>query len=171
MTNLGSPLTGTCGLPWDNGASVATMNWLALGSSSGGPTCNNNNTCEAGESCNCADCTNGGTDDKDKCGLSNGAQMVCTKDSKNTTTTSTCQAYSDTTIRYIPNTDPRTQGWLNINGIGTAQTDNGKSVWQVNDGGNDTGDNAVIYKKFTTTEFNDFFTQGGKYSVEVKNIS
>ncbi len=50
-------------------------------------TCNNNNTCEAGESCNCGDCTNGGADDKDKCGLtSTGAQMVCTKDAKNTTT-------------------------------------------------------------------------------------
>ena len=43
-------------------------------------TCNNNNTCETGESCNCADCTNGGTDDKDKCGLTtSGAQMECTK--------------------------------------------------------------------------------------------
>ncbi len=49
--------------------------------------CNNNNTCETGESCNCADCTNGGADDKDRCGLdSKGGQMVCTKDSKNTTT-------------------------------------------------------------------------------------
>ena len=49
-------------------------------------TCNNNNTCEAGESCNCADCTNGGGDDADKCGLtSTGAQMVCTKDKENAT--------------------------------------------------------------------------------------
>lgn len=51
-------------------------------------TCNNNNTCETGESCNCADCTNGGTDDKDKCGLTtSGAQMECTKDKDNSTTT------------------------------------------------------------------------------------
>jgi len=49
--------------------------------------CNNNNTCEAGESCNCPDCTNGGTDDKDHCGLSNSTQMVCKKDINNSTTT------------------------------------------------------------------------------------
>lgn len=84
----------------------------------------------------------------------------------------TCQPYStSSSLRYIPNTRPTTQGWLNINGIGTAQDDNGKSVWQVNDGGNDSGDNAVVYKKFSTTELGDFFTKGGKYSVELKNIS
>ncbi len=50
-------------------------------------TCNNNNTCETGESCNCSDCTNGGTDDTDRCGLTaTGAQMVCTKDKDNATT-------------------------------------------------------------------------------------
>lgn len=60
------------------------------GQSCGAVTCNNNNTCETGESCNCADCTNGGTDDKDRCGLTaTGAQMACTKDVKNTTTTIT----------------------------------------------------------------------------------
>lgn len=52
-------------------------------------TCNNNNTCEAGESCNCGDCTNGGTDDADKCSLSNGVQMMCTKDKDNATTAGT----------------------------------------------------------------------------------
>lgn len=83
----------------------------------------------------------------------------------------TCQPYTTSSLQYIPNTDPRTQGWLNINGIGTAQNDAGKLVWQVNDGGNDTGDNAVVYKKFSTTELGDFFTRGGKYSVELKNIS
>lgn len=56
------------------------------GQSCSAVTCNNNNTCEAGESCNCGDCTNGGTDDADKCGLSNGVQMICTQDKDNTTT-------------------------------------------------------------------------------------
>lgn len=50
-------------------------------------TCNGNGVCDAGESCNCGDCTNGGADDKDKCGLtSTGGQMLCTKDIDGTTT-------------------------------------------------------------------------------------
>lgn len=57
------------------------------GQTCGAVTCNNNNTCEAGESCNCADCTNGGTDDADRCALSDGVQMICTRDKNNTTTT------------------------------------------------------------------------------------
>ena len=48
---------------------------------------------------------------------------------------STCQPYATSSLLYVPNTDPRTQGWLNINGIGTAQNDGGKLVWQVNDAG------------------------------------
>lgn len=57
------------------------------GQSCGALTCNNNNICDTGESCNCGDCTNGGVDDKDRCGLtSTGTQMVCTKDKQNTTT-------------------------------------------------------------------------------------
>lgn len=67
-------------------------------------TCNNNNTCETGESCNCADCTNGGTDDKDKCGFaSTGAQMVCTKDVKNTTTST---SPLPTTEKWVAYTGP-----------------------------------------------------------------
>lgn len=64
-------------------------------------TCNNNNTCEAGESCNCGDCTNGGADDADKCGLSNNAQMLCTKDVKNATTSLT-----PTTQKWVAYTYP-----------------------------------------------------------------
>ena len=45
-----------------------------------------------------------------------------------------CQPYDYTTVRYLPNTDPRTQGWATSKGIGTAQNDAGKLVWQVNDG-------------------------------------
>lgn len=72
------------------------------GQTCGAVTCNNNNTCEAGESCNCADCTNGGTDDADKCGLTSaGAQMVCTKDVKNTTTTP-----NSTTEKWVAYTYP-----------------------------------------------------------------
>lgn len=44
-----------------------------------------------------------------------------------------CQPYDYTTVRYIPNTDPRTQGWATSKGIGTPQNDAGKLVWQVND--------------------------------------
>lgn len=33
----------------------------------GNATCNKNNTCEIGESCDCSDCTNGGADDQDAC--------------------------------------------------------------------------------------------------------
>lgn len=46
-------------------------------------TCNYNNTCEVGESCNCSDCTTGVlANDKDQCGLSStGEQLYCTKDS------------------------------------------------------------------------------------------
>lgn len=58
-----------------------------------------------------------------------------------------------------------------MNGIGTAQNDGGKSVWQVNDAGTNNNDNAVIYRKLTTTEFADFSARGGKYSIELKNIS
>ena len=58
----------------------------AAGVACGTVTCNNNATCDTGESCNCADCTNGGADDKDRCGLTSaGAQMVCTKDKENAT--------------------------------------------------------------------------------------
>lgn len=39
-------------------------------------TCNNNNTCENGESCNCADCN----DVADHCAIKNGQQLVCSKD-------------------------------------------------------------------------------------------
>lgn len=41
----------------------------------------------------------------------------------------------------------------------------------MNDGGNDGGDNAVIYKKFSSTELNDFFTLGGKYTAQIKNFT
>lgn len=45
-------------------------------------TCNKNNVCEVGESCNCSDCTDGDADNTDKCGLSaGGQQLFCTKDS------------------------------------------------------------------------------------------
>jgi len=81
--------TGTC-----PGACQAGQYWCnsentckPAGQSCGTLTCNNNNVCDTGESCNCGDCTNGGADDKDRCGLtSTGAQMVCTKDKQNTTT-------------------------------------------------------------------------------------
>ena len=83
--NHGSPLTNSCGLPWDSGASVATMSWLALGTSSSSInsiTCNNNTICDANESCNCADC-NG---EPDHCGLSGTAQLICTKDTVDVST-------------------------------------------------------------------------------------
>jgi hypothetical protein len=41
----------------------------------------------------------------------------------------------------------------------------------VNDAGTSGGNNAVIYKKLTPTELDDFFTKGGKYSVQLKNLS
>ncbi len=66
---------------------------------------------------------------------------------------------------------PVKQSWSHINGIGTAQNDAGKLVWQVNDGGTSEGNNAVIYKKLVATELDDFFTKGGKYSVQLKNLS
>lgn len=52
-------------------------------------TCNKNNTCDVGESCNCSDCTQGNLlNDKDQCGLSlTGEQLYCTKDSINSTNT------------------------------------------------------------------------------------
>lgn len=46
-------------------------------------TCDQDNVCEVGESCNCSDCTTGVlSNDKDQCGLSStGEQLYCTKDS------------------------------------------------------------------------------------------
>ncbi len=41
----------------------------------------------------------------------------------------------------------------------------------MNDGGTSEGKNAVIYKKLASTELDDFFTKGGKYSVQLKNLS
>ena len=39
--------------------------------------CNNNNVCDAGESCNCGDCN----DQIDHCGVNpSGQQLICTKD-------------------------------------------------------------------------------------------
>ncbi len=82
-----------------------------------------------------------------------------------------CQAYDYTTVRYLPNTDPRTQDWSNINGIGTKQNDGGKLVWQVADGGTSEGNNAVIYKRLAKSEIDQFFTEGGKVTASIKNIS
>jgi hypothetical protein len=45
-----------------------------------------------------------------------------------------CQTYDPTSVRYIPNTHPTSQSWSWWDGIGTAQNDAGKLVWQVNDG-------------------------------------
>lgn len=45
-----------------------------------------------------------------------------------------CQAYDYTTVRYLPNTDPRSQDWATSKGIGTPKNDAGKLVWQVADG-------------------------------------
>lgn len=71
------------------------------GATCGTVTCNNNNVCDTNESCDCADCTNGGTDDKDKCGFaSTGAQMVCTKDVKNTTTSTSPVPTTEKWVAY-----------------------------------------------------------------------
>jgi hypothetical protein len=82
-----------------------------------------------------------------------------------------CQEYDYTTVRYLPNTDPRTQDWSNINGIGTKQNDGGKLVWQVNDGGTSEGNNAVIYKRIAQPEMVQFLTKGGKVTASIKNLS
>lgn len=82
-----------------------------------------------------------------------------------------CQAYDYTTVRYIPNTDPRSQDWSNINGIGTKQKDGSKLVWQVADGGTSEGKNAVIYKRLAQSEIDQFLTKGGKVTASIKNIS
>lgn len=42
--------------------------------------CNNDGTCSGDESCQCADCVNGGTDDKDKCSIIGGIQAMCSDD-------------------------------------------------------------------------------------------
>ncbi len=80
-----------------------------------------------------------------------------------------CQAYDYTTVRYLPNTDPRSQDWSNIDGIGTKQNDGGKLVWQVADGG--TSGAAVIYKRLAQPEMVQFLTKGGKVTASIKNIS
>lgn len=80
-----------------------------------------------------------------------------------------CAPFTTSTVKYTPNTDPRTQGWLNIDGIGGDYMDAGKPVWQVNDASS--GGGAIIYKKFSTTELNDFFTNGGKLTAQIKNIT
>lgn len=76
-----------------------------------------------------------------------------------------------TTVRYVPNASPVTQGWSYKNGIGTPVTDNGAPVWQVNDGGTDNGDNAVIYKKLTPAETDVFLTKGGTLSASIRNLT
>lgn len=43
-------------------------------------TCNNDGTCKDDESCDCLDCVNGGTDDKDKCSIVEGIQAMCSDD-------------------------------------------------------------------------------------------
>ena len=76
-TTHGSPVTGDCGSPWDSGASLATMNWIALGTSQPSITCNNNGTCDGNEGCDCADCD----EQVDHCGTTTtGIQMVCSGD-------------------------------------------------------------------------------------------
>ena len=68
-------MTGDCGSPWDSGASLATMNWIALGTTQPSITCNNNSTCDADEGCDCEDCE----EQVDHCGTTTtGTQMVCT---------------------------------------------------------------------------------------------
>lgn len=42
--------------------------------------CNNDGTCSGEESCQCADCVNGGSDDKDKCSIIGGIQAMCSDD-------------------------------------------------------------------------------------------
>lgn len=44
-------------------------------------------------------------------------------------------------------------------------------MWQVNDAGTSNDNNAVIFKKMTTGELDDFFTKGGKLTAEIKNLS
>lgn len=41
----------------------------------------------------------------------------------------------------------------------------------MNDAGTSSGNSAVIYKKLTFDNMNSFLTKGGKYSLEIKNIS
>ncbi len=41
----------------------------------------------------------------------------------------------------------------------------------MNDAGTNNGNAAIIYKKLASTELDDFFTKGGKYSVQLKNLS
>jgi hypothetical protein len=82
-----------------------------------------------------------------------------------------CQPYDKTSVTYVPNTSPLTQGWSNVNGIGTAQNDAGKLVWQVNDAGTSNGNAAIIYKRLAKEEVSQFLTKGGKFSASIKHLS
>lgn len=117
-------------------------------------TCNNNNTCEAGESCNCADCTNGGSDDVDKCGLSNNVQMVCTKDINNTTTAGVFSSITAQENFNIVNNKLATvlsqQGNANISAgeFGTAATELKMTQYDWKD----TAGNFIFFTSFTQAE-------------------
>lgn len=82
---------------------------------------------------------------------------------------SLCQAFTPTDTIYTPNARPDWQGWTYKNGLGTAQLDGGKMVWQVADGSG--SNNAVLYKKVASTDVTQFLTKGGKYSASIKNVS
>ncbi len=61
-----------------------------------------------------------------------------------------CRKDEYTSILYTPNTSPLTQGWSWWDGIGTAQTDGAKLVWQINDATDDDG--AHLFKKASVAE-------------------
>lgn len=82
---------------------------------------------------------------------------------------SVCQQYTPTATLYAPNVRPDRQGWTYKNGLGTAQLDGGKMVWQVADGSS--SNNAVLYKKLAPADVSEFLTKGGKYSASIKNLT
>lgn len=45
--------------------------------------CVDDGVCSGDESCQCADCVDGGDDDKDKCSIIDGKQAVCSDDNPN----------------------------------------------------------------------------------------
>lgn len=71
-----------------------------------------------------------------------------------------CQPYDYTTVRYIPNTNPTTQGWSIMGLSGTAINDGGKLVWQTND--TVTNNTKLLYKKLTPEEKTSALSLGWK---------
>lgn len=80
-----------------------------------------------------------------------------------------CQPYDYTSVRYIPNTNPTTQGWSVMGLAGTAVNDGGKLVWQTNDIVNN--NLKLVYKKISTEEKASALSQGWKLGASIKVVS